>query len=219
MRRSASATSPRTLLAAVALAGGCDDRVASRIDPHTQWTDEVTVAGRPKLDVLWVIDNSTSMCEEQASLAESLDALTERLLETGADIQAAVVTTDMEDATHRGRFQRTHATDHALSCELPCLTDDACGGECLCGVPFFRRCRANSDCEAGKACKWAPNSLIRHCASTCTFAGPAHDPRSDKCGADTPSRPEGPTASSPRAPTTGTATAARANAACGRRTG
>jgi len=146
--------------------------------------EDVAIPEKPKLDLLWVVDNSASMCQEQATLASTFDAMAEKLLQLKADINVAVVTTDVEGPTYRGRFQNTPATENHLSCDRSCLQDDHCGGGCLCGVPHIRRCESKADCKGDQECVAAPDSSIRHCAEPCVSAGLAHEHTSDKCGAD-----------------------------------
>ena len=51
----------------------------------------------PAVDVLWVIDNSTSMCEEQAALAQAFQVLRTRLgAAVDFDLRVAVTSTDMQ---------------------------------------------------------------------------------------------------------------------------
>ncbi|MCK6505108.1 DUF2460 domain-containing protein [Myxococcota bacterium] len=52
-------------------------------------------APQPKVDVLWVIDSTTSMAEEQAALAEAFDTFADALDELDLAWQAGVVTADV----------------------------------------------------------------------------------------------------------------------------
>lgn len=78
----------------------------------------VQVGGANKVDILWVVDNSGSMCEEQASLRENFDAFMEKLIEVGVDYHMAVITTDMEDPLESGRFQNIPDGEPGASCQL-----------------------------------------------------------------------------------------------------
>ncbi len=66
---------------------------------------------RPKVDVLWVVDNSSSMEQEQASLRDNFELFIDEMAAADADFHLAVVTTDMDPwdgetlAENRGRFQ------------------------------------------------------------------------------------------------------------------
>jgi hypothetical protein len=57
-----------------------------------------------KLDILWVIDNSGSMADEQKALGENFDAFIKEFVNKGIDFQMAVTTTD----TSRGRAGKVY---------------------------------------------------------------------------------------------------------------
>ena len=175
-----------TVAALLAFAWACNDH---RLVPFKglvkiNQCDKVVIPEKPKLDLLWVVDNSASMCQEQANLARNFGAMANKLQGLDADINVAVVTTDVEDVSHQGRFQNTPATANHLSCDQACLEDAHCGGGCLCGVPHVHRCAADSDCDGGQSCVAASGSSIKHCAASCVNPGLAHEPTSDKCGAE-----------------------------------
>lgn len=70
-----------------------------------------------QVDFLWVIDNSASMCQEQAQLAGSFDDfLTQIESFVNIDYRIAVVTTDMLSDDHSGRFQAKKATEFPFAC-------------------------------------------------------------------------------------------------------
>ena len=52
----------------------------------------------PTVDILWVVDNSSEMAEEQAAFAENIPAFIEPLVEANVVFQLAVTTTDLADA-------------------------------------------------------------------------------------------------------------------------
>ncbi len=59
-----------------------------------------------KVDILWVIDNSNSMSEEQAALADGFSAFANALDESGTDFQIGVITTSFEYSDpERGKLQ------------------------------------------------------------------------------------------------------------------
>jgi len=171
---------------ALAFSGACNDNVLVPFKSLVTIgkTDKVAIPARPKLDMLWLVDDSASMCQEQANLARNFGTMAEMLTGVDADINVGVITTDMEDAAHQGRLQNKPATQSHLSCERACLEDAHCGGGCLCGVPFVRRCQQDGDCDDGTRCVQAVGSGIKHCASSCEHVGKAHEPTSDKCGAE-----------------------------------
>lgn len=59
-------------------------------------------AERPKLDVLILVDDSGSMCEEQATLADGLRSVAGRI--AALDARIAVTSTDLRTQTARGNF-------------------------------------------------------------------------------------------------------------------
>lgn len=103
--------------------------------------------GKPaKLDVLWVVDDSTSMCQEQQSLADSFKAFLNVFQQyTAIDMRLAVTTTNVcpRDAAGRirGDFFYRPNTSIESSCvesrRFPCVESDsgvdACAG--MKGVP------------------------------------------------------------------------------------
>lgn len=62
-----------------------------------QWTDESfnqTAADKKKLDIIWVIDNSGSMSEEQASLGTNFSNFIDDFIDENVDFKMGVTTTD-----------------------------------------------------------------------------------------------------------------------------
>jgi hypothetical protein len=59
----------------------------------------------PLLDVLFVIDNSCSMYEEQTALTTNFDAMLESVVNLNVDWHIGVVSTDMADTSHRGKLR------------------------------------------------------------------------------------------------------------------
>jgi len=60
---------------------------------------ELVQPGPGKVDILWVVDSSGSMSEEQAYLGTNFSAFIGQLAATGADFQTAVTSTDICDDT------------------------------------------------------------------------------------------------------------------------
>ncbi len=100
--------------------------------------------GAVKIDFLWVIDNSASMCEEQFSLAANFDVFTEKFAgKFDLDQRVAVVGMDMQcdhevldgvEST-KGRFNVAPASGFPPSCQekviRACTTDDDCPAQTL----------------------------------------------------------------------------------------
>lgn len=58
-----------------------------------------------EVDILWVIDNSNSMAEEQARVADGFESFIVNIEETNIDFQLGVITTDMDlDNAQRGQL-------------------------------------------------------------------------------------------------------------------
>lgn len=93
-RRTSIALAPLALLACV----GCNDHPLKPIcyGHYTETTTQVSLDSRRKVDILFVIDDSGSMGEEQGALAANFSVLVEQLesLEVGADYRIAITTTD-----------------------------------------------------------------------------------------------------------------------------
>lgn len=66
----------------------------------------VTLPAKTKLDFLFVVDSSSSMCQEQDNLGRNFSAFAALFDDLGdaADYRIAVTSMDMQDADHRGRF-------------------------------------------------------------------------------------------------------------------
>jgi hypothetical protein len=94
------------LLAGLALGSllGCED-VRFKVRPLQ--VDTFAQADAPRVDILWVVDNSGTMIEERAELGAKFDQFMTRLLESGADYHIGIVSTDTEDPGHTGRLQGT----------------------------------------------------------------------------------------------------------------
>jgi len=132
---------------------------------------------RTRIDVLWVVDNSSSMCEEQASLTTHFDTFIDGLAELDASFHIGVVATEVDAARPHvaGRFRYEPARINSQHCVsyVACSRDEHCGvGGCLCGVPWLRRCAADGDCEGAEACVGydlggGGTSAIRHCSGAC----------------------------------------------------
>lgn len=93
------------VIAAIALlASACNDRDLVQLDDYRPVT-EIHVQGGGNIDVLWVIDNSGSMKEEQAKLADNFQQFVQFFFGLDYDFNMAVITTDLEDSSMQGRFQ------------------------------------------------------------------------------------------------------------------
>ncbi len=72
---------------------------------NQQQEDRIVQVTTPQVDVLFAIDNSCSMAEEQQALTENFDAFMQFFLQSGLDYHVGVVSTDMADPQHQGRLR------------------------------------------------------------------------------------------------------------------
>jgi hypothetical protein len=99
-------------LALALLLAACNDHPVTPLEATLQAGDRVEVELPPRtpVDLLFVVDDSGSMAEEQANLARNFRVLSDALL-TGlagdADFRVAVTSTDMERPDRRGAFARS----------------------------------------------------------------------------------------------------------------
>lgn len=68
-------------------------------------TDRITQVTEPRVDSLWVIDNSCSMADEQAKLVENFDMFASYFVGSGLDYHVGVVSTDMVDPDQSGKLR------------------------------------------------------------------------------------------------------------------
>ena len=102
------------------LSAACNHHPVSPFEAQikSEQQDIYTTADAVKVDILWVIDNSASMCDEQQSLRESFDLFVEALVFEGVDFNIAVITTDMIDPLQSGRFQNMASGQQGPQCQL-----------------------------------------------------------------------------------------------------
>ena len=67
-------------------------------------TDRIVQSTPVGVDVLWVVDNSGSMSEEQGQVVANFQDFINEFISLGLDYHMAVVTTDMDDANYAGRL-------------------------------------------------------------------------------------------------------------------
>jgi hypothetical protein len=134
-RRFSLALAPMALLAVV----GCNDHPLKPIC-YGHWsedTTQVSLDSRRKVDILFVIDDSGSMGEEQGALAANFSALVEQLesIEVGADYRIGITTTDntacLDDDAELGALRLrsclSHIDDFVLDVDR---RDEACRSWC-----------------------------------------------------------------------------------------
>ncbi|MFO0723398.1 MAG: choice-of-anchor D domain-containing protein [Myxococcota bacterium] len=67
-------------------------------------TDHFEQLGRPKVDILWIIDDSGSMSEEQQALGSNIASFLQYASAQQIDYQMAVTTTDVDNPAESGHF-------------------------------------------------------------------------------------------------------------------
>ncbi|HJN74102.1 MAG TPA: hypothetical protein QGF58_09245 [Myxococcota bacterium] len=75
------------------LLSACMDQGVHQLYATDSWTQG---DARSPIDVLWVVDDSATMFEEQDQLADHADAFVQALDEAGVDFQVGVTTTDVD---------------------------------------------------------------------------------------------------------------------------
>jgi hypothetical protein len=103
------------VLGGVGLVSACNTHPVSlsRAIAEVEFQQITSVDESTNLDILWVIDNSGSMCQEQATLRNNFESFVEELNKTSLDFHIGVTTTDMnpdyplEPVASPGRLQST----------------------------------------------------------------------------------------------------------------
>ena len=75
-------------------------------------TDRIVQVTVPSVDVLWVIDNSCSMEEEQTALSSNFGKFMSYFTDSGLDYHVGVVSTDMDSNAHSGKLRRDAGTSY-----------------------------------------------------------------------------------------------------------
>ncbi|MCB9663418.1 MAG: VWA domain-containing protein [Alphaproteobacteria bacterium] len=69
-------------------------------------TDVIRQTTVPEVDILWVVDNSCSMSDEQQALGTNFFAFINYFLDSGLDWHIGVVSTDMDAGGHSGKLRK-----------------------------------------------------------------------------------------------------------------
>ena len=135
--------------------------------PAREWFDasavdanaEVTQSGPPKVDFLWVIDHSSSMCGHQADLARGFKDFASQLQATGQiDAQMAVVSVQqIPDRTSPGLVQKVGQFLHRAETKLP--------PNCI--EKLRMPCTINGECASKTAFTFKPDTICSQ-SSLCT---------------------------------------------------
>ncbi len=92
--------------------------VSETADPGNQVVDRFVQEPTSAVDVLFVIDDSASMRDDQAALARELPRFVQVLDDRGVDYHVGVTTTDTEEEATRGRLRSAGST-RFVTPELP----------------------------------------------------------------------------------------------------
>ena len=86
--------------------GGCNNHPTLPIDEvfEAVRTEGLSAQGSNKIDILFVIANSTSVDEERILLEEAFPSFVRGLLDLNADFHVGVITPDMKTSDERGRL-------------------------------------------------------------------------------------------------------------------
>jgi hypothetical protein len=131
-----------------------------------QVQQKAAVGDKVKIDYLWVIDNSTSMCEEQVALTDNFSKFTEKLQESAnIDARVAVTTMDMQcDVSNpninssKGVFSQKSATGFPPSCFAKKIHECEEDAECNdLGDPGLWQCKPHL---TSSSCMTNPNGTV-----------------------------------------------------------
>ncbi|GMV40701.1 MAG: hypothetical protein AMXMBFR64_24170 [Myxococcales bacterium] len=166
--------SPSLILAA-GLGAACNDvPVAGVLDSFSaQVTDERSNTDAVKLDILWVIDNSVSMCQEQNALAANINEFIGKI--TGfvnVDVRLAVVTTDGLSEKEMGKFHHELPKPFPPNClerrVEKCLTDGDCEKALKGKVPTPSGWVCEPPSQGAQYLTNTNGSLNSNCRKSCT---------------------------------------------------
>jgi hypothetical protein len=101
------------ILAVAGLAPGCDDSRLHTVTRHydlfspegSLQVDSFEQKAAAQIDILWVVDNSSSMQDEQDNLADNFNSFISIIDQSQVDYQIGVISTDMDLAGHQGELQ------------------------------------------------------------------------------------------------------------------
>jgi hypothetical protein len=183
----------QVLLVLAMIATGCNDIPIGSL--HESFSIKVNQNQKNKdavkVDFLWVIDNSSSMCQEQSSLATSFDDFINKINGfVNVDYRIAVVTTDLKSEDHKGKFRHHKATIFPKACMQTKITECFPGlaGDALCQNAYGGQwvCKGYDTAKKMVNCNGSVNSRCqKNCKSDSDcdteFLGPA---AGEQCDSD-----------------------------------
>lgn len=155
-------------------ASACNNVPVQAISGNLNIQNEVTDERpqRPKIDILFVIDNSTSMCEEQLNLTKNFnDFIAQFAITIDADFQLAVITTHASDPQDGGVFRKKQGVYE--SCErkftYSCTADQSGNDACRSEFELTRHLGPNWECQVPGGVQTFPNGSVNSsCIKRCT---------------------------------------------------
>jgi len=139
------------LVAAVTLVA-CNDVPSKTLAGYDLIVSQVVSSeSRIKIDFLWVMDNSSSMCQEQNALARDFNVFVDQLKEfSNIDYRVAVTTTDVRTDGFKGSFRNVAASKFGPACQVNVIRE--CTDDAHCN--YLRE-----DYGSGWECSWTNKSL------------------------------------------------------------
>lgn len=115
------AVAAAALSLAMVLASGCNSQKFGLGSESQEFGEKVTY--NTQVDMLWVIDTSSSMNIYQDLLAPQMGVMVDALNQTGLDYHMAVTTMDMSGSGGRGQFVAANGTPLILNAQTPDLVN------------------------------------------------------------------------------------------------
>ncbi|MEC9464754.1 MAG: hypothetical protein VX834_03155, partial [Myxococcota bacterium] len=105
-----------TSLAVMLGSAGCSQDILTSVSYKTE---EFIQNARPKVDILWVVDNSNSMASNQAGIGQSFEAFINNLVSTQVDYHIGVVSSDISDGgqLHSGVSGEVYITPNTIAAQ------------------------------------------------------------------------------------------------------
>ncbi len=147
---------------ALVLFAACNEHAVSPADRTSPVEERIEhdLGGGQQIDLLWMIDNSGSMCRPQGILRDGIDRFVDVLAEVNLDFHLGVTTTHMFEAKHPedGDFFRDTGSQpgHLQSTPFP-----ATGTEAECHFPVYTQedVEADPDLDASHIGQSNPTSV------------------------------------------------------------
>lgn len=121
------------LVAALGFVAACNNHPIQPVDAvlNAERVEDYDNLGTNKVDVLFVVGNSTSMDEERVLLREAFPEFIQGIIELGADFRVGVITPDMETVIERGALKErpdlsTDPGEDPLYTAVSCIGDQDC---------------------------------------------------------------------------------------------